>query len=149
MTSSPFQLRFRIVARWILGVVFLLAGIVKLTAPVAVYAGLGSYQLGLPDTIVRLIAVVLPWLEIATGALLIFNRWVETASGLAALLAATFVVALGQGIARELSLNCACFGAVDLGWFSQPVPALGRAMLLLVLAVSLAAGEWRRTQSSG
>lgn len=106
-------------SRLVLGALFLTAGIIKLVQPGPFAATLMAYQL-LPIALLRPLALVLPWIEVLTGAYLLAGLFTRAAAGAALGLLAVFMVALGQAMARGLSLeNCGCFG--DL---TTRVPAL-------------------------
>ncbi len=106
-------------SRLVLGVLFLAAGVIKLAQPGPFAATLMAYQV-LPIELVRPLALVLPWIEVLTGAYLLAGLFTRAAAGAALGLLAVFMVALGQAMARGLPLeNCGCFG--DL---TTRVPAL-------------------------
>ncbi len=129
-----------------MGLVFLASGILKLTDPVAFYTNLQAYSLGGPDWFYRVVAVVLPWVEVLSGALLLAAVWTETVAAVVAGLCAIFVAALGQALARGLELKCGCFGGLAPSWLETPGVALVRASLLLVATVWLL---WRSSASRG
>lgn len=66
-----------------LGVAFLYAGAQKYLAPYEFAEAILAYQL-LPEALVGLTAVFLPWLELAVGGILVFGYLAETARRLAA-----------------------------------------------------------------
>jgi uncharacterized membrane protein YphA (DoxX/SURF4 family) len=141
--SSPLQAprqetsRARVVVRWTLGAVFLAAGALKVGHPVAFHADLLAYGLGAPDSLLRFLAVALPWIEVVSGALLLAGLWPETVGVVVAALCLVFVIALAQAVGRGLELSCGCFGAWTPGWFDRPAVALVRSAGLLVASVWL------------
>jgi uncharacterized membrane protein YphA (DoxX/SURF4 family) len=95
-----------------------------------------SYRM-LPLDVVVWMAKVLPWLELALGALLaagVALRWV--ASFTSALLV-VFMIALARAAIMGLAINCGCFGN------SSTTPArellLDSALLFVALAVTAGA----------
>jgi uncharacterized membrane protein YphA (DoxX/SURF4 family) len=75
----------------------------------------------LPDGGVRVVATLLPWVEIALAVLLVlglFTRWAGIGT---ALLAGVFIAGMGQAKARGLQIDCGCFGGGGAGdgvsWF--------------------------------
>ena len=119
--------------RLVLGSVFLYSGVIKLLDPIGFADSLETFKL-LPTMLNSLVVMGLPVLEVLLGMLMVMGVWTATASfGVIAMLA-VFMLAIAQGLARGLSLDCGCFGSsapsVASGWF-----ALGRDMLLLVPAV--------------
>lgn len=65
----------------------------------------------LPEGLVRVVAAVLPWVEIAVGLLLVLGLFVRFAGIATAALGVLFIAALAQAKARGLQIDCGCFGA--------------------------------------
>lgn len=100
----------RTVVRVGLGVVWIIAGAVKVTDPAQSVVAVRAYQL-LPEGFSYLVGWTLPYLEILLGLVLIsglFTRWAALLSGLLQL---AFVIGLLQAWARGLSIDCGCFSA--------------------------------------
>jgi hypothetical protein len=139
MTSEPFSadrdpgpetlpraskhLRWRVLAaRLILAGIFIYASLYKIAHPAAFANDVYNYQI-LPNVLVNLTALVLPWLELFLGLCLLAGIWlpgaVLTANGLLIL----FLAALLFNLARGLDINCGCFGtasdtpAMSAGWY--------------------------------
>ncbi len=129
--SSPVSLRFRAILRWALGATFLIAGALKLAHPGDFYSALLTYDVGLPDFALRLVAIAFPWLEVLCGGALLVNVWAETVGFLVAGMCLIFVLMLGQAVVRGLELKCGCFGAGAATWFDHPNAAFVRACGLL------------------
>jgi hypothetical protein len=127
--------------RGILAAVFVVAGAFKAANPADFHSDLVAYQTGLPDSILRLVAVVLPWFEVIVGLALGADFWPETIRFLVVVLNFGFVLMLGQAVVRGLDLRCGCFGPLTPDWLAQPPVALGRAAGLLGASVWL---WWRR-----
>ncbi len=127
----------RHLCRFGLGAVFATAGAAKIVHPADFFSDLLSYRVVLPEVVLRLAAVWLPWLEVVAGLGLLLNFWTETIRPVVAALCLIFVAMLAQAVARGLELNCGCFGAGAHGWFERPDVALGRAVILLAAALYL------------
>lgn len=132
-----------ILARLILGGVFIVAGAAKVADPLAFARGIVDYDLA-PELFVPALAVVLPWWEVLAGGLAIAGRWRLGALGSLTLMSAVF---LGVGVitlARGLSPECACFG-----FMSERVGAasVGLEALLLFVAAVLLRREWQAARS--
>ncbi len=69
----------------------------------------------LPDGLVRIVAAVLPWVEIAVGLLLVAGLFVRFAGIATAVLAGLFIAALAQAKVRGLDISCGCFGGGGAG----------------------------------
>ncbi len=99
---------FLLVTRLILGGVFIYASVDKIIHPAAFSEAVYNYQI-LPDVLINLTAIVLPWLELILGAFLILGLWLPGAALLSNLLLVTFFGALVFNLARGLDIHCGCF----------------------------------------
>ena len=128
--SSPSsrQLRHRrvsaaaaLIARLLLGAVFLLAAGGKLAAPAEFATVVERYQL-LPQSSVLPVATALPWLELLLGLYLLVGLFTRISAAVTLALLAVFATALTSALLRGLSLTgCGCFGSVVL----QQMPVIG------------------------
>ncbi len=139
---------FRLVARLILGGVFLYAGFVKIGEPAGFAGSVAAYRL-LPYFGNYLAAAVLPWLEVLCGLLLIAGYRTRAAASLVLLLLLAFMAALVSALARGLDIDCGCFrhgGEKTSAW-----TALARdgVLLVMVLVVLRNVGQSRSLRFSG
>jgi uncharacterized membrane protein YphA (DoxX/SURF4 family) len=95
-------------ARVVLGAVFIYASIDKIVHPEAFAKAIHNYQI-LPETLINLTAIVLPWLELVMGVLLVLGVWQHGAVFLANVLLGCFFGALLLNLARGLDIDCGCF----------------------------------------
>jgi len=117
-------------ARWVVGVVFVVQGFSKFGDPIAFLKALKSYEiLPLdPPVILNSLAVILPWLEIVLGVALI-TGWARRASALIAFpmlivftaavtkLALDHLAANPEASFWTLKLDCGCgSGATRVAW---------------------------------
>ncbi len=105
-------------ARLILGGVFVYASIDKIKHPEAFAKAVYNYQI-LPDTLINLTAVMLPWLELILGLFLIIGLFREGSACIATVLMLVFLGAMIFNLARGLDIHCGCFststdGASDI-----------------------------------
>ncbi|MBF0120033.1 MAG: DoxX family membrane protein [Desulfobacterales bacterium] len=94
--------------RFILGILFIYASIDKIIHPKAFAQIVYNYQI-LPDILVNILAIILPWIEIITGIFLILGIWIHGAVLIINLLFLTFIIAIISSLARGLDINCGCF----------------------------------------
>lgn len=125
----------RLVLRLILGGALLVAGLLKLPDPSAFAAAISTFQL-LPGSLIPLTALSLPLVEIAVGGMLLAGWRLRCGAFSAMILFGLYTIALTQGLARHLPLECDCYGTS----MSAPL-ALLRDALLLTGAVLLYRGE--------
>jgi len=97
-----------------LGGVFLWAGLVKATHPQDTILAVDAYAV-LPDGLVRVVAAVMPWAEIAAGALLLTGLFVRAAALGTAVLSFAFLLGMAQAAIRGLDISCGCFGGTGAG----------------------------------
>lgn len=95
-------------ARIILGAIFLFACSDKLLHPQAFAEVIYNYQV-LPDSLVNITAILLPWVELMLGLSLIINVWIPGAAVLGNLLLMSFFSMLIFNLARGLDVSCGCF----------------------------------------
>jgi uncharacterized membrane protein YphA (DoxX/SURF4 family) len=120
-------------ARIILGVIFIYAGVVKIMDPSGFARAISNYRL-LPELLVNLSAVILPWVEVIAGLSLVFGIWIEGGSLVTGGLLSVFFVALSASLVRGLDISCGCFStsteAQRITW-----SFLIRDLLLIAMAV--------------
>jgi len=94
--------------RIILGGIFVYASVDKILHPAAFAEAVYNYQI-LPDHLVNLTAIFLPWLELILGACLIAGIWMPGAALIANILLVAFTGALLFNLIRGLDIHCGCF----------------------------------------
>jgi cation diffusion facilitator family transporter len=109
-----------IACRLVLAVVFIYAAHDKILHPAAFAEVVYNYQI-LPDVLVNITALVLPWLEMILGLLLLVGIWMPGAVVWVNFLMVTFLSAMAFNLARGLDIHCGCFstsssGAGISGW---------------------------------
>lgn len=124
-------------ARLVVGSVFLMAGLAKLGATDKLEESVSRYQLGISGRLARLIAAALPPAELGLGIVLVLGLAPSAFAMLAAVILAGFVLIQAIAVARGLPVQCSCFGIL----YVEPVGArtIIRDGILGVLAFSLAA----------
>ena len=120
-------------ARIVVGLVFLLYGLDKITHPDDFARAIANYRL-LPEGLVNLVAVTLPWVECVCGLLLLAGQWVRSAALVSAFLLGVFVVAVSITLVRGLDITCGCLNA-EAGRRVGAKAARGRPVLLGAAAV--------------
>ena len=99
---------FFVVARLILGGIFIFASVDKIIHPAAFAEAVYNYQI-LPDILINLTAIILPYLELFLGISLILGICLPGAILLSNLLLLSFFGALVFNLARGLDIQCGCF----------------------------------------
>ncbi|QIG42075.1 DoxX family membrane protein [Nocardioides anomalus] len=96
-------------ARLVTGIVWIVAGGLKLADPYASVEAVRAYDL-LPESLVPTVGHLLPVVEVVLGALLVLGLLTRGAAVVSALLLAAFIVGIASVWARGLSIECGCFG---------------------------------------
>ena len=102
------------VIRVILGVIFIYASYDKILHPKAFAEVVYNYQI-LPDKLINLTAIFLPWFEIMIGVFLIVGFWMPGTVIWCNTLLVIYIGALGFNLARGLDINCGCFSTTKGG----------------------------------
>lgn len=95
-----FGIYFFIGMRLLLGAIFIAASIDKIAHPAKFAEIVQNYQI-LPDYMVNIASIVLPWLEALLGALILFGWWLPGATAIASLLLVVFMAALSSPLRAE------------------------------------------------
>jgi putative oxidoreductase len=105
-------------ARYILGLVFIIASVEKIAIPELFAANIQAYQV-MPMIAINLIALVIPWLELICGIFLLSGVFVRSSSLLLSLLLGMFIILIILAILQGLKIDCGCFGSSHespVGW---------------------------------
>lgn len=100
------------VIRVFLGCILGWAGVVKIQNPEAFIKIVTAYDL-LPDGLVVLWGIFLPYIELMTGLFLFFGLWHKSAVLSSSGLFFLFAVAVSINILRGADIACGCFGFND------------------------------------
>lgn len=99
-----------LLVRLYLASVFLAACFHKLVHPEVFAVDVATYQL-LPQWSINAFALVLPWVELLTGAMLVLGFRVKAASLLIALMMVSFMISLAWALHLHLDMSCGCFAS--------------------------------------
>ena len=126
------------ILRIIIGGIFLVSGLAKISDPVRFLLTLREFRL-FPESIVPFTAVFLPWLEFFLGLSVVLGVLYRTSALMLAGLNILFIIALGSVIVRGFEVDCGCFGLVaDI--LKLPDMADWKAVVRNVIFVMLCTG---------
>jgi uncharacterized membrane protein YphA (DoxX/SURF4 family) len=97
-----------ILLRLFLGVIFVYSSFDKILRPAAFAEIIYNYQI-LPEALINLTSIFLPWLELLLGLLLILGFWLPGAVLICNSLFLIFFATLIFNSARGLDIDCGCF----------------------------------------
>lgn len=123
---------FLLIARVILGFVFIYAGAEKISNPESFANSISAYKL-LPIWMINFLAITLPWIELVSGLLLVFGVQVKENSFIILVLLIVINVAITISLFRGLNIECGCFGnGTQIG-----IVKLAENILLIILSLIL------------
>jgi len=131
----------KLLARILLGAIFLYASYDKILHPEALSQIIFNYKI-LPPQMVNLAAIILPWLEAVCGAALVLGVNARGAAVLTALLMTVFMASLGFNLMRGVDVQCGCFTTAPAE--ASTAFDLARDAVILVLALFVLASQARK-----
>ncbi|MGZ4447234.1 MAG: MauE/DoxX family redox-associated membrane protein [Nocardioides sp.] len=136
-----------LLARLVVGVVWIVAGAIKLPDPYASVAAVRAYDL-LPEAVVPTVGHLLPVLEVVVGGALVLGLLTRGAALVSAVLFVAFVIGISSVWARGISIECGCFGGggAKAGASSSYPWEIARDVGLLLASAYLV--RWPRTRLS-
>ncbi len=123
-----------------LGLALVAAGVLKAGRPLDLGRVIEGYKI-FPAILVPSVAAILPWVEVASGAMLVAGRLRLGAAAVAAALGLAFLASGLSAVARGMHPLCGCFGKYS-GEIGVATIAI-EAAVLAAAAMTLV-GEWRR-----
>ncbi len=127
-----------LVARLVVGGIWLWAGLLKVTEPEASVTAVRAYQL-LPPSMADGLGRVLPMVEVVVGACLVLGLLTRVVGGVSAVLQVAFIIGIASVWVRGIPISCGCFGTggPDPDAFSKYPWEIGRDVGLLALSLFL------------
>jgi uncharacterized membrane protein YphA (DoxX/SURF4 family) len=133
LTASITHPVLGLLLRVYVGGVFIYASMYKINYPGEFAETIASYQL-LPYWAVNLTALIMPWLELASGVLLVLGVRTKSAAALVGGMLLLFSLVILVTLLRGIPIGCGCFTSVEepLGWGTLWRDLLWLAMTLQV-----------------
>jgi putative oxidoreductase len=122
------------IAEFIVGGIFIYAGMIKALDPIGFASDIDNYKI-LPWTIGVRLAFYLPWLEIFCGLALIARRLYLGGLSILTVLASIFIIATIAAKIRGLDITCGCFGHASKNWSFTAHIALDLSLLAALIAL--------------
>jgi len=126
-----------LVFRFVLGFLFMTAGLAKIADPISFFSTLMGFRL-FPDLFLPLLTVTLPWLELILGLMLLTGLMIRPGSLLLLMLNIAFSIIILTVVIRGIEIDCGCFGMLS-DMFPIPDQADMKAVIrnLIFAAMSL------------
>ncbi len=96
-----------LILRILIGGLFIWASYDKIANPDQFAIAISNYGF-LPDFLVNIWAIGLPWIELVIGLLLVVGIFVEASALISALLYVSFIIALFWALIKGLDIDCGC-----------------------------------------
>ncbi len=100
------------VLRILMGAVFVAASYDKLLYPAVFAAKAAEYKI-IPELLLPLVAVVLPWLELICGLLLMLDIFTRSTALILIAVLAGYIAGMGYDLSLGLVHDCGCFGFLE------------------------------------
>ncbi len=126
----------QLIARLVVGGVFLVAAIDKIAMPDAFAKSINNYHL-VPVYLVNFSALLLPWLELLCSIFLISGIRVKATAFLASGMLVVFIAAILSAMFRGLDINCGCFAQEGIAPTKVGWGKIAEDAGLLVLTIAL------------
>lgn len=97
-----------------LGALFVIAAIPKIADPPSFAHMIYNYRI-VPGSLINLMALTMPWVELLAGLALITGVWKRAALGLIGAMLVVFIIAIAINLARGNAIDCGCFNVADAG----------------------------------
>lgn len=124
------------IARILLGAIFIYSSTDKLQHPLEFARVIDAYRI-LPEKLVIVAAVILPFLELICGILLIAGLWVVPSLTWIGLLLIVFMAGIVQAYFRGLAIDCGCFSVTGSKSGISAWTILRDSLILLLWAGTL------------
>jgi uncharacterized membrane protein YphA (DoxX/SURF4 family) len=125
-----------LIARWILGITFIYASYHKIISPGDSAKIIYGYDL-LPDVLINLIAIILPFVELFSGLALILGIYPVSAVLIVNGMLLTFIIALSINLVRGHEFDCGCFSFGKTGYSSSVPQVLVRDIMYFFLGLQV------------
>ena len=99
-----------LITRLLIGGIFVYASFYKILEPATFARSIWYYHL-VPGSLINLMALILPWLELVCGLALIIGFYVRGAVLWSGLMTVLFMIALSVAIVQGIDIDCGCFKA--------------------------------------
>lgn len=116
--------------RLIIGVVFIYASLDKIAHPDQFAKIIYFYRI-VPGSLINIMALLLPWLELITGMMVIVGIWEKSATLVIGGLLAVFIAALSIALTKGIDIECGCMSTTSRSR-SPIISLLIRDVLMLV-----------------
>ncbi len=123
-------------ARWFLGLIFVYSSFPKIMEPALFAKIIYGYYL-FPGSLINLMAIVIPFVELFGGLALILGVFPRSAVLMLNALLLAFIFAIGVNLIRGQEFDCGCFSFSEPGYRVSPAQMLFRDLLFLAVGLQI------------
>ena len=123
-----------------LGLIFIAAALPKIVDPPSFAHMIYNYKI-MPWSLINLMALVMPWIELLCGLALVFGIWKETARTIIGAMLLVFVLAISINLARGNAIDCGCFDVSAAGKTTEERLADMRFVIVRDVGMLLMVGQ--------
>tara|TARA_B100000029_G_C17450741_1_gene914908 strand:+ start:404 stop:847 length:444 start_codon:yes stop_codon:yes gene_type:complete len=102
-----------LLARIVLGLVFIYASFDKIINPIEFSNSIDNYHIT-PIVLNNIFGLVIPWIEFVLGICLLFGVFLDGAAFISIGLLYWFIFIISQAIFRGIDLHCGCFSSENI-----------------------------------
>lgn len=129
-------------ARIIVGMMFLIVGIGKISNAAEFAKEIGNYGI-LPEQFLNIASISVAWLELLIGLFFLFGVEIKASGLLIFLLLFVFTTAVIIAMAKGLNINCGCYSNIASQKVGMPKVFENVGMMILTLIVLFSKnGKW-------
>lgn len=125
---------YLLVARIIVGFVFVMVSIGKISDPAHFAKEINNYNI-LPYMSVNFLAIIMPWIELICGLLIMFGVKLKANSFIIGSMLVVFIAAVASAWARGLNIDCGCYS--NIAKQTVGLPKILENTGLIILTVSI------------
>ena len=125
-----------LIARWLLGGIFLLACYHKIVEPAHFAKIIYGYYL-FPEFTINLVAIILPFLELYAGIALILGIYPRSAALIINTMLLAFIIAISINLIRGHEFDCGCLSFGATGHTFSTVQLLVRDIICFLLGLQI------------
>jgi uncharacterized membrane protein YphA (DoxX/SURF4 family) len=112
LTDSRLTAHLGLIARFVIGGIFIYASVSKIGNPAAFAEDIRNYML-LPEAWSNVLAMTLPWIELGAAAFLILGVQTRASALLTTGMLTVFLAAIVYAYSIGLDIHCGCFGSAS------------------------------------
>lgn len=125
-----------LLARIIIGLMFVIVGVGKIAHPAEFADEIANYQI-LPNYLINLTAITVPWIELIAGILVIFGIKQKPSAAIILLMLIVFTSGVAVAMAKGLNIDCGCYSQIASQQVGIPKILENTGLMILSIIIML------------